>query len=55
MLENDLLEADLPIPVYFSHEDEELHNLYKEVAVSLNSDSATSALKGWYYAIEIIL
>lgn len=45
MLENDLLEADLPIPVYFSHEDEELHNLYKEVAVSLNSDSATSALK----------
>jgi hypothetical protein len=44
-LEQRLLEADLPIPVYFARETDEISELYKEVAVGVTSDEASSALK----------
>ena len=45
-LELDLLETDLPIPVYFAHENNRLSSLYEEITSAVNGDTATSALKG---------
>lgn len=44
-LEEELLDAELPIPVYFAYENEEMSQLYDDVGAALNSDSAKSAVK----------
>ena len=44
-LELDLLETDLPIPVYFAHETDNVQALYEEIVQSVNGDAAASALK----------
>ena len=45
-LEEDLLNTDMAIPVYFAHETRRLKTLYEEITSAVNGDSATSALKG---------
>lgn len=44
-LEQDLLEAELPIPVYFAHETRNVKSLYEEIILAINGDAASSALK----------
>lgn len=44
-LEMGLLAEEIPIPIYFSQESDDTTNLYNEVAMAVNSDSANSALK----------
>ncbi|XP_047139555.1 BOS complex subunit ncln isoform X1 [Hydra vulgaris] len=44
-LENNLLQVDLPIPVYFSHETDALKSLFEEITSSVHRDTATSAVK----------
>eukprot|EP00794_Sanderia_malayensis_P009824 gene9824-10832_t len=44
-LEVQFLETEVPIPIYFAYETEDLLDLYKKITASVTSDSATSALK----------
>lgn len=44
-LEQRLLEADLPIPVYFARETDDMSELYNEVSQGVTTDEASSALK----------
>lgn len=44
-LEEELLETELPIPVYFTYESEDITQLYNEVDAAVNSDTATSAVR----------
>lgn len=44
-LEIDLLETQVPIPVYFAHETEKLKNLYEEITNTASGYAAPSALK----------
>jgi len=44
-LEMELLEAELPIPVYFAHETSNVKSLYEEIVLAINGDGASSALK----------
>lgn len=44
-LETELLETQLPIPIYFAHETEKLKSLYEEIASSVNGYAASSAFK----------
>jgi hypothetical protein len=44
-LEFDLLETDLPIPVYFAHETTHVKALYEEIVQSVTGDGASSAFK----------
>ncbi|XP_057307318.1 BOS complex subunit ncln-like [Hydractinia symbiolongicarpus] len=43
-LEQELLTADLPIPVYFAHEKDRIRTLYEEIASAVTGD-ASSALR----------
>jgi len=45
-LETDLLEAHIPIPVYFAHESEKLQGLYEEISSTSSGYAAPSAFKG---------
>ena len=41
-LERDLLQEDTQLPVYFVHENEQVREIYSEIAVSGSSDEAQS-------------
>ncbi len=45
-LEVQFLETEVPIPVYFAYETENLIELYEKITASVTSDTASSALKG---------
>ena len=54
-LESDLLETQVPIPVYYAHETEEALELYNEITSTSSGYAAPSALKGIFYFSSIML